>query len=219
MKWIWYSVLGVLTILFLILAIFIFMMGKPVIDYCNRAGPTWVRPYCVYIDEKYADNSIPNPQQQLYLGNFTYDPNLPGGPLCDPMYYAFRYVRISDGGYSKLSPWTTTPIYSGAKTLPCYPSGKSTDNCAHDNIPTGSSTCKNNRPVIVTVDPLDLAIIDGYVLNLHRQVGTFDPNSEGQMIGFLMAGERNNPDGNGWTSNWVDVLFNPNPNGNRCKGC
>jgi hypothetical protein len=222
---VWYVVFTVLTLLFLGIAIGIFILKQPIIDSCQGVSNIWVRPQCVYIQEKYLDTTIPIPKQNLYLGDFTYDPNLPGGPLCEPMYYAFRYVRTSDGGYSPLSPWTTIPIYSGASTFPCYPQGSNpTSNppdgwCSLDGIETGSQSCQFNRPTIVTVDPLDLAIADGYILNLHRQIGTFDPTSTGELVGNLLAVSRNNPNAQGWTSSWPDVLFNPNSQGTRCRGC
>lgn len=233
-----YILLGILLLLFIIAIIFIYFYTKTPNpnNECNNATPQWVRPNCVFIQENYADSTITDPQQQLYLGAFSYDPNLSGGPLCQPMWYSFRYVRLSDGGYSSLSPWTPLPIFSGAAVLPCYPSTSYepnnmhtlynkcpdeklrtvSDYCNVDNIIEGTGSCQFNRPTIVTVDPLDQELITGYVLNLHRQVGTFDPNSEGQIIGFLIPDTNNQQ---GWTSHWVDILYNPNQANSRCQGC
>lgn len=208
------AIFWVLLILSLILFIFaavVFLLKGPPVGCANLSG-LWQRPNCVNIMEEKFDSSIPTPTQKIYLGDFTFDPNLQGGPLCFPMFYAFRYVRISDGSFGPLSPWTTEPIYSGAPNFPCVD-----EKCG--SIPTGKQSCKFNRPVIVTVDPLDLSMVDGYVLNLHRQIGHLDITNEGDIVGMLLAPERDQPDANGWTSHWVDVMFNENPQGQTCKGC
>lgn len=176
---------------------------------CPTTG-LWVKPLCVFVSENYADSTLPTPTQSIYLQSFTYDPNLSGGAICEPQWYAFRYVRISDGGYSALSNWTTIPVQSGTTNLPCYGS------CQNIGISPTTNTCTFNRPTLATVAPLDLSFAQGYVLNLHRQSGTFDPNEDGDLVGFLI--ETNSPN-QIFTSQWTDILFTTNPNGQICQGC
>jgi hypothetical protein len=200
-----------LIIFVVVLGLYYFLNKKNVDVGCTGMSGEWQRPYCVNIIETELDLSIPKPQQKLYLGDFSYDPNLQGGPICSPMYYAFRYVRESDGKYGPLSNWTTVPVQSGATNLPCVSNSVTCQ--------TGKATCNNNRPVIVTVESLDYAMSDGYILNLHRQIGTLDTTNEGDIVGMLLAVNKDSPDGNGFTSHWVDVMFNPNSRGQICRGC
>lgn len=205
-------ILLILSIILFIFAFICFMLKGPSNNICQNMPGLWQKPNCVNVMEKKMDLSIPKPKQKIYIGQFSYDPNLAGGPVCFPMYYAFRYVRISDGSFGPLSDWTTIPVYAGAKTLPCIDT-----KCS--NVPLGKDSCNFNRPVMVTIDPLDLAMVDGYVLNLHRQSGGFDPSDEGEIVGILLAASRDQPNGSGWTSSWVDVIFNTNQRGQICKGC
>lgn len=196
------------------------MVPKSPQNGCDNAPPEWVRPNCVYVQEKYLDDTIPGPKQNLYLGSFTYSQSIQGGPLCDPTYYAFRYVRMSDGGYSKMSPWMTIPVQSGANNLPCYPTDPlNVDQCKAVGITTGSQSCSFNRPEIVTVDDLDLSMKEGYVLNLHRQIGKLNPDSEGDTVGFLIAPDKKKSKGQLFSSHWPDIIFPTTNNGIYCRGC
>lgn len=200
----------VLSLVFFIIAFVIYIWRERVQSGCAGMSGIWQRPYCVNIIETEYDKSIVQPLQPLYLGDFSFDPHLQGGPICYPLYYAFRYVRMSDGKYGPLSNWTTIPVQSGANTLPCVPNSQ---------CQTGRTTCNNNRPTIVTIDALDYSMADGYALNLHRQIGSLDPTNEGDIVGMLLAINKDSPDGNGFTSHWVDVLFNQNSQGQICRGC
>lgn len=205
-RWVWAALflVGVFVLLVGAYLVWRYLLTSTPPNPCGNLPGSWVRPNCWWVNERYADSTIPAPTQQVYLGAFSEDPSLPGGPLCTPMWYAFRYVRISDGGYSSLSPWSGT-IYAGAPTLPCAPSGS----CGQ-----GSNTCTFNRPTLVTIETLPFTVADGYLLNLHRQTGTFDPNSEGQIVGNLILV----PSSLG-TSFWSDVNYNPNLPGVTCPGC
>jgi hypothetical protein len=208
-----YVILTTLAIICIGLAIFVFTRPKPSVnaDPCiGNSGPAWVRPTCAFVTESYLDSNIIEPTPQLYLGNFTQSQGTAGGAACLPMWYAFRYVRISDGGYGPLSAWTplNQPIAAGLSNLPYAPQTGGPQ-------PQGSSTCGFNAPEIVTTTTLDLSYLDGYVLNLHRQVGTFTPGSDGQIVGNLINVGKTGTTPY-FTSFCTDVLFPTNTSGTRC---
>lgn len=190
---------------------------------CVNLPEMWVRPTCAFVKEDHLDTSIVKPSQNIYLGDFVSNPNInAGGGICTPLYYAFRYVRVNDGAYGPLSDWTTIPVQSGSTLLPCYPKDPSeTDpskNCKADNIQTGKLSCDFNQPTLVTVDPLDYSITEGYILNIHRQEGSLDLTSEGDIVGNLINSGKNTSNAKGWTSFWIEVLFPADPPGAAC-GC
>jgi hypothetical protein len=208
-----YYILGISILVLLIIGIGVWFLPKYVPPAgCGNLSSQWARPNCVFLTESYSDSSIPTPTPSLYLGSFSQDssPSV-GGPCCTPMWYAFRYVRLSDGGYGPLSEWTTVPVQAGASTLP-WATGA-------PNQSVGTATCMFNHPVIVTTQPLDLSYTDGYILNLHRQVGTPPgATSEGQIVGALINSGKTNP-GFWYTSSWNDILYPTNTTGSRCIGC
>ncbi len=221
MHWVWYIILSIIALVLIGFGIVVALMKQPSLNNCGRAGPEYIRPQCVSINELYADSTVPTPSQPIYLLKFTYDPSAAslGGPPCNPLWYAYRYVRTSDGGYGPLSSWTTQPIYAGSPNPPCVPvTGQPPNNwCSLNGIATGcgsggSSTF--NEPVVGTTGTLELSLADGYVLNLHRQVGTFDPTSEGQLVGQLIAPSRSSSTGP--TSFWYDISFSTNSGNTRC---
>jgi hypothetical protein len=193
----------------------------------------WQRPNCDYVTENYNDTSIASPLSTMYLGDFYFSEGGASGGFCIPTYYAYRYVRISDGGYGPLSAWSA-PIRSGACTLPCYPPPGSTAPqsswCATDGILVGDQTDSNgystlsyNTPVMVVMDaiPLPYSNIDSYVLNVHRYVGLIPPSStdEGQIVGVmypLQADENGASPPNGWQGKFIDAAYSVSTPGIVC---
>lgn len=156
------------------------------------------------------DPSITVPDQQLYLLQFAFDSM--GGPrCCKKMWYSFRYVN-SDGRFGGLGPWTSLPVFAGAKQLPCIPShpkcdvqcvlpGGKTGPC----VSVGNYSCNANRPVIGTVAELDYQVNRGdWYAVIHRQLDFLDPNSQGTPIGFLIGPRQ---DQTGGLYSWVDIAF------------
>lgn len=223
MHLIWYFLLLLLGTILLAAAVYVWFMPNPDQSACDKNPatgqpfpPDWSRPDCLYLNMGYADPSIPTPTPALYLGDFAYSQGA-GPALLYPMWYAFRYIRESDGGYGPLSEWTTLPIYAGAETLPCYPpvggsssKGSSSDDCSSDGIPTGYATVTFNEPVLVTTVPLDLTIADGYYAIVYRYIGNDSPAPNpsilGTPVGYLIPIESNT---HGWTSYFLDVAYNP----------
>lgn len=168
---------------------------------CNltaQRAPWMNGPDCISVEEKVFDASIPAPNQMPYLSDFSYSAGA-GNAFCNPAWYAFRYVRNSDGAYGPLSPWSGTDptkpkdtplaIYGCASQLPCIPSATTkastqtsptspTYACAQNGIPTGSATSTFNVPTIALIEPLNIdtkySQKDGYTMNVHRQVGYID---------------------------------------------
>lgn len=210
-----------LAIVFILLAIYIIMLKYPGVcsTGCGRAPSFMDGPLCLSVLEKYADPTIATPTPQPYITNFTATSGA-GPPFCAPTWYAFRYVRNADGGYSSMSPWSgytsadptnPIPIFAGSATFPTPP-GQT------PNFPTGSASCTFNMPTIALTAPLDFAISymqpNGYSLNVHRQVGYidqsgnpqgFDPSSEGVVVGSFMVG----PPGSSPVATFIDAAFNP----------
>jgi hypothetical protein len=181
---------------------------------CAIAPPYMNGPMCLSVLEKYQDSTIPTPTPQPYLSSFVYAPGA-GAAFCLPVWYAFRYVRNSDGGYSAMSPWTNAPIYAGAIGMPWV---------TPPSTPVGNNV---NQPTIVLTSPLDLPTSstsstssssgpNGYTLNVHRQVGSigyggtpigFNPTSQGTIVGsFIVPPSPQNPI-------FTDAVFNPNIGG------
>lgn len=157
------------------------------------------------------DPTIKTPLQNIYLLMFTFDP-FAGETCCRKMWYSFRYVN-QDGRFGKMGKWTTLPVYAGAKILPCAPSnnGCKETRCTLPGgrsgycVPTGYNSCKCNRPVLGVVDDLDYPVNKGeWYAVLHRQLDTFDPESQGIPVGFLIGNQ--NPQMGGKYS-WPDVAF------------
>jgi hypothetical protein len=204
---IWLIVLGILILALIGVGVFVYVSGKTTsIPPCPQGWDESTG--CHYVQENYADASIATPNTPLYIGDFENNPSDPGPALCEPMWYAIRYVRQSDGGYGPLGAWTTIPVQAGATTLPCPPSGCGT------NVAIGPASCNANRAVMGTTSPLQYSIIDGYWANVHRQTGTFDSTSEGDIVGVLIAPFSSYD----LTSAISDVIYNPySPT--PCAGC
>jgi hypothetical protein len=179
---------------------------------------------CYYATESYLDASMPNPQTapntfnnqgiKIWLGDFQYSEGA-GPAVCQPVYYAIRYVRLSDGGYSQLGEWNG-PIFSGTiagldiNDIPCYPNSANTSDestyCSFDGITNGATF---NMPTLVTIDPLQVTFQDGYVVNLHRYIGTSatdvpTSSDEGTIVAYMLPYPT--PTQEGFTSMANDVL-------------
>jgi hypothetical protein len=201
--WVWLVTFGVLLLVGVMWAVQIYITIRLLMR--RQPLPPWQPPAEIRFDP-----SITTPTQNLWLLMFTFNPM--GGPrCCKKMWYSFRYVN-TDGRYGRLGPWTSLPVFAGAKQLPCIPSNR---NCSKQCVLAGDTTgpcvsvgnhsCKNNRPVIGTVDELDYTVNTGsWYAVIHRQVDIFDPNSEGQPIGFLIGHQS---DQTGGRYSWVDVAF------------
>lgn len=147
-----------------------------------------------YVLEKYLDPSLETPTVKLYLGDFQRSAALPNpNPWCTPTWYAVRYVRQRDGGYSALGPWTDLPVQAGvdAEDLPC-PNGV----CA-GSIASGEDACRYNMPIVGNVDPLRYNYEsdpgDPVWANVHRRTtpprydAAGQPDGdEGEIIGYLI---------------------------------
>jgi hypothetical protein len=208
------------ALFFLAAAVYIYFMPYPKIcEYgCKTAKKYLNGPDCQSVQEKFKDSTIPRPTPIAYMTNFIYIKGV--APYCAPVWYAFKYVRNSNGGYGPLSKWTGTnpliseedqipmPIYSGAKVFPCPPGG-----C---KFAVGNGSCSFNQPSLTLFGTPDVDVKfnsdDGYTLNVHRQVGSgfdklgnplgFDPNNEGDIVGsFIVAPSK---------IFFIDALKNPN---------
>lgn len=109
------------------------------------------------------------------------NPNFNNGrPWCQPTWYAIRYVNMNTGEYGPLSEWTQKPISAGASDFPCKSSCK---------FPVGQQSCKFNHITLAS----DENVPGGqwgnpYVVNIHQQTGTFNGESDGDIIGWMTPG-------------------------------
>lgn len=207
----WYVLFTSLMVLCIGIAIYFYFMKDPSKDRscaygCDSAHiiSPWINgPGCLSVIETKLDPSIPKPTQIPYLSNFKFVGSIPPlPPFCSPAWYAFRYVRNSDGAYGPLSNWSgsegpngsegpggtspldSTPmaIYACATELPCIPGADGKSSCSAARIPVGKSTSSFNAPTLALTKPLDFDIKymtpEGYTLNLHRQVGYIDQNKK-----------------------------------------
>lgn len=211
--WIWIAIVFLILLIGISVGIYIYYkykQSKPSGGGSNCNTSQWDK-NCVYYLEKYADSTITTPAQPLYLGAFGYSQGA-GPALCQPMWYAFRYVRQSDGGYGPLGSWTTQPVFAGSCNLPSAPSVVNTGQVP----PPGNSqvSVTYNTPKVVTTQPLDYPLYQGYVANIHRYVGQTPPPN-GSDTGSTIIGslEPISVNSYGFTSQFTDVLFNPNQGG------
>ena len=220
-----YIILGAVALVFVGIAVYFFFFFKPPKS-CNfgcAAAPSFMNgPQCLSVVETYHDDTIPAPSTSLqpYLSSFDFVEG-EGAPFCSPVWYSFRYVRNSDGGYSNLGVWSEA-IYSGSPNQP-WPPG----------VPQGtpSATCGANQPTIVLLGPINSPAgstspdtLSGYSLNVHRQIGSidstgasigFDPLGEGDIVGVFQV----YPGQNGATATFIDAVFNPSPNSSATSCC
>lgn len=216
----WYVLFSGLSLLCIAIAAYFYFLKDPRTDPspecaygCDIAkdkAPWQNGEKCQSVKETRPDPSIPKPTQIPYLSDFKFvDSNPAQYPFCNPAWYAFRYVRNSDGAYGPLSGWSGTDpskpgdtpmaIYSCATELPCFPNGK-TDSCSVKGITVGTGSKSFNTPTlalaskITDIDLQKWATPEGYSLNIHRQVGyldqdgtvkDFDPTAEGDIVGMF----------------------------------
>lgn len=216
--WIWVAIVFLILLIGISIGVYVYYKMKAAGSNKPNCDTSKQDNECLYYLEKYSDPSITTPDQTLYLGSFSYSQGA-GPALCQPMWYAFRYVRQSDGGYGQLSHWTTLPIFAGSCNLPCAPSSTSgSGSCGTALVPppnNSQASITYNAPQVVTVSALDYPLYQGYVANVHRYVGT-DPNTPppegtvGTIVGTLQPVSFNS---NGFTGQLIDVVFNPNQGG------
>jgi hypothetical protein len=248
----WYVLFSGLSLLCIAIAVYFYLLPDPRTDPspecaygCGIAkdrAPWQNGPDCLSVKETTFDSSIPTPTQIPYLTQFKFvDDSPPQWPFCNPAWYAFRYVRNKDGAYGPLSGWTGTDssnptatpmaIYSCATELPCFPNGK-TDSCGKIGITPGPATTSFNTPVIAlgspitNIDVLKSYSIDGYSLNIHRQVGyldgdgkvkDFDPKSEGEIVGMFFPLTKSKQ--GLYTEEFGDRIFWPKANKTNSTTC
>lgn len=144
-------ILVCLAVGFLVLGILIFRMKTPFNPCYNQVTgqpypPSWARPLCSYVTESYSDPSILTPMEPLSLMSFETVPGSGSGAFCKPVRYAYRYVRIADGGYGGMSPWSEKVI-----------SNKKLDT-------------RNTPTLGVMFQPPIAYSNSGWILNIHRKV-------------------------------------------------
>lgn len=185
MKGIWIFVIILIIILIVIgvgIAIYIYLKKKNIlcdqnIFDCNTGS----------LLEKKFSSTIKKPSFKLYLYELKIDNMSPYTPLCNPMWYAARYVNMKDGSYGELSDWVG-PIYAGQcdstnsgkntnPILPCYNYSKD-KGCSQDNILVGVNALYANSLKLCSVGNFDYNASDNYLINIHRKTGTlFDKKS------------------------------------------
>lgn len=227
--WITLSGLGLLLIILLIFSVWVLLLKKPHIGVDCHKQSDWVwSKDCHYFEEKFFDENLKDPSKlKPYLVKFSSVEGA-GPTVCLPMWYAFRYVDVKTGGYSKFSQWIEGPVFAGAKILPCL---KGLGKCDSNLVPQGRATCDFNQPLIGVPDlqynPTQ-PINDTFIFtNIHRWVGkpgdTKPPGSpeetKTEIVGFFLP----NKSVPGIRYATPDVLFNPcndNVSGcGRCRNC
>lgn len=215
---IWVVVLGTLIIGLIFFGLWVRNLKKPTPGRnCHETSDWLWSDDCFSFQEKFFDSSLDSPAGvRPYLINFESSAGM-GNPLRLPMWYRFRYVNVSTGGYSDFSEWTTNPVIVGSCCLPC-PGGA--DNCSALGIKTGSSTCNYNKPNIgvntndAAYDP-KVPLEDGsfVYMNLHRYTGkspaeTNPPADDvkDEIVGYLPM---STTVGGVSYYNWFDFNYNP----------
>ena len=123
--------------------------------------------------ESYADNTISKPKTPLNL--LGYASALESQPWCVPTWYAYRFVRLSDGGYGPLSVWSG-PFAS------CSP----TDNMINVGILTS----------------MEYDITSDYRPVVHRQTGSIDITNQGTPVFELIGSNSGHGD---YGATWIGI--------------
>ena len=156
--------------------------------------------------EKMFDSSIPIAKETLYLIRAgTGEGREPF--WCIPTFYSYRLVNIENGKYGGLSPWSSYPVVADPNVYSPNP----------DITP--DIACKMVIPTIGFQQTLDYTTNIRY--NVHRQVGTLNPNAEGEIVGALtFANYSWNVDNKRitYTTQFTDGQ-NPNSTNGLCSGC
>lgn len=207
------SMCVILGLLCLVISYYFFVMKKPNTSLCDTT--VW-NSTCSALQEKYLDGTISKPLLQLSLGDFGSDPSL-GNATCATMWYAARYVRVSDGGYGPLTSWSG-PVFTGSSTTPCVSGQSGCDvnpsqsecapsaaQCAKDGIVfTSQKSLQYNKPTIAvqgTLYPTSTPEAD-YFINIHRYFGSSPPSSgiNGDIVGVVLPSIRQ-----GWSGEFEDL--------------
>lgn len=207
---VWIATLSVVALAIGLLAYYTYKLPKPQPGNCavlkdNNPDVKW-GDGCSYIQEIAPDSSITSPKSVMYLTSFTASPSL--GPAWGiNVWYAYRYVNGKTGGYSSLSPWTTTPIHSGASgsILPCKGSGSENGVCSSSFKNSGRDSCGSNLAEL-QVDGLAYGLGSDYYINVHRYVSEANtqptPSTPGKVVGMLIQSS------NG-SGQFIDISENP----------
>lgn len=131
---------------------------------------------------------LPTPK----LLQFKFDKQLPNkNPWCHKTWYAIRLVNTKTGEYGPMSDWMSSPVYAGMTK----------DTCTYNSVTIGTDE--------VTTKDIDLS---NYGINLHRQVDSLFPASDGAIVGMLL------PSANGFSA--LDAIVTPaGDNVSRCPIC
>lgn len=147
---------------------------------------------CSTINETTPDESLISPTgKSLELISFTNDVNFPGLPFYQPVWYRFRYVNGTTGGYSGWSDWCSHPIQSGGCCFPCTDCG---------NI-AGVNSCQNNKLTVgIPISNLDYtletlvgngdvvyAVVHSYLGNVNEVTPPSSPTND-TIVGYLIPG-------------------------------
>ncbi len=140
---------------------------------CKNKGEQWSDD-CTTLQEITPDSSLTSPKgKSLFLLSFVNDSGL-GSPFTSPVWYRFRYVNSSTGGYSEFSDWTPYPVQSGACCLPCQTGG----------LGCGKRSCDSNKPTLAILQSqldytIDSPLPGGVIVyvSLHSYVGGSTPPS------------------------------------------
>ena len=127
---------------------------------------------------------------------------------CVPTYYAHRPVEVSSGKYGDLSPWSLFPVVSSP-------------NVRSPNVEIGDKACVTSVVVIGFQAKIDTTVKD-IVYNVHRQVGSLDSESDGEIIGVLNPVAIKIKTGSENTITYNSVIYdsrNPNKSYTECNQC
>lgn len=112
---------------------------------CSKTGK-WSDDACLIPQELAYDPTLLSPTgKKMQLISFVKNTQLPFAPYYNPVWYRFRYVNTSTGGYSNFSDWTQAPVMSGSCCLPCV-NGISQNKVGvcPQGTPTGFASCGSN---------------------------------------------------------------------------
>ena len=160
--------------IFFILAISSMFISQPIAQNPCSDAPAYmarvqgpIGEQCIYAIENYPDPSISQPNIPLVVKSFSYNPDIPQGPFCDKTWYGYRFVSINDGGYGPIlwSPW--------------HIKSKSNENQVYLELGPGQP---------------QHSISDGYILNIHRNVGSPNSDTQGVIIASLLGAGVSFPD-------------------------
>lgn len=153
---IWIIILIIIILVVISFTFWIYFLPSPSVKLCNNMKKnkpnTWNENCTFPLATGNLDSTIQSPSSiPLYMANFSYS-NEGGLPMCQPMWYRFRYVNDYSGNYSDWSPWTSSPIMAGGTNFPCY------ESCSP--AMEGINSCKFNRVVLGLIQNPQYTITD-----------------------------------------------------------